>query len=59
MKRKIKNLILRAITTAAAAGVVLSAGCADSPNSNTAMIVCISCLAWLILFTYANREVAR
>lgn len=54
MKRKIKNFVLRTITTIAAAGVVISAGCADSPNGNTAFIVCIVCLAWLTLFCYAN-----
>lgn len=54
LRKKIKNFVLRTITTIASAGVVLSAGCADSPNSNVPLIICIVCLAWIVLFCYAN-----
>ena len=58
MKRKIKNSILRTITTIAAALLILSAGCADTP-SNVPFIVAVASLTWLILFAYANSAYRR
>lgn len=52
--RKTHDFILKGITTIASALVVLAAGCADTPGTNTPFIVALVSLAWLSLFAYAN-----
>lgn len=51
-----KNKILKTITFMATMGFII-AGCALDSESYLPAIVCAVCLAWLMLFVIANREV--
>lgn len=51
--RKAHDFVLKAITVAAAALLILSAGCADRQTSLT-FAVAVASLAWLSLFCYVN-----
>lgn len=56
MKRnKIRIRILKAITAAACVGFFVSAAAVDS-KSNTPIIVCAVCIAWIALMAAANME---
>lgn len=55
MQRKTKNKILKTITWVAGFTFTMSACCLDG-KSDTPVLICGACLAWLLLMYAANHD---